>query len=125
LIPKLPLPAAQLPPVAPALDRVDVSAAIPKLLFPAVQLEAPLLTPAGLAVPLFVPAGFAAEGSAVASVVDEVALALCRYTPGCACTSVPVCCVCACTRVIPAQGKAIAASIAIKNALSALVLLMV
>jgi hypothetical protein len=98
---------------------------IPKLPLPAVQLEAPLLTPAGLAVLLFVPAGFAAEGSAVASVVDKVALALCWYTPGCACTSVLVCCVCACIRVIPTQGKTIAASIAIKNALSVFAPLMV
>jgi hypothetical protein len=125
LIPKLLLPAAQLPPVAPALDPAGFSVAIPKLPFPAVQLEAPPLTPAGLAVLLFVPAGFAAEESAVPSALGEVALALCWYTPDCACSWVPVCCICACIWVIPAQGKTIAASIAIKNAFPVLAPLMV
>jgi hypothetical protein len=85
---------------------------IPKLPFPDVQLEAPLLTPAGFAVLLLVPAGFAAEELAVASALDEVALALCWFK---------VCCICA----IAAQGKTIAARIAIKNALPVFAPLMV
>jgi len=98
---------------------------IPKLPLPAIQLDAPPLTPAGFAVLLFVPAGFATEGPAVASVVDEVGLAFCWYTPCCTCSSVPVCCICACIRVIPAQTKTSAASIAIQSALLVLAPLMV
>jgi hypothetical protein len=98
---------------------------IPKLPLPAVQLEAPPLTPSGFAAPLFVPAGFAAEGSAVASAFEEVELALCWYAGCCACSAVPVCCICACIWVIPAQAKTIAASIAIKNAHPVLTPLMV
>jgi hypothetical protein len=59
------------------LDPPDVLAVIPKLPVPAVQLDAPPLTPAGFAVLLLVPAGFAAEELAVASSLDEVALAFC------------------------------------------------
>jgi hypothetical protein len=64
-IPNSPLPATQLPPVAPAVDPIAVLAVIPKLPFPDVQLEAPPLTPAGLAAEEF--------GSAP----DGVALVLC------------------------------------------------
>jgi hypothetical protein len=91
-------------------------AVIPKLSFPAVQLEAPPLAPAGFAEVPFVPAGFAAEEYAVAAALDEVVLLL---------SAVPVCCICACNWTVPAQGKTIAARIAIKNALSFFAPLMV
>ena len=102
MIPKLPLPAAQLPPLEPALDPAGVLAVIPKLPFPDVQLDAPPLDPVGLA----------AVEVDVASVRDEFVLVL---------SWVPVCCVCA----IPAQGKTIAARIAPKNALPVFTSLMV
>jgi hypothetical protein len=89
---------------------------IPKLPFPAVQLEAPPLTPAGFAVLPFAPAGFTAEEYAVASTLDEVVLVL---------SAVPVCRICACICAVPALGKTIAARIAIKNALSVFAPLMV
>jgi hypothetical protein len=85
---------------------------IPKLPFPAVQLDAPLLVPAWLFALLLVPAGLDAVEVAVASVRAEVVLVL---------SWVPVCCICA----IPAQGKTIAARIAITNALPVLAPLMV
>jgi hypothetical protein len=91
-------------------------AGIPKLPFPAVQLEAPPLTPAGFAVLPFVPAAFTAEEYAVAAALDEVVLVL---------SEVPVCCICACIWAVPAQDKTIAARIAIKNALSVFAPLMV
>jgi hypothetical protein len=96
----------------PALDPACVLAVTLKPLFPVVQLEAPLLAPAGFAVLLLVPAGFAAEALAVVSALEEVALGLCWFT---------ACCPCA----IPAQSKTIAAKIAIKNALPVLAPLMV
>jgi hypothetical protein len=87
------------------LDPAGVLAVIPKLPFPAVQLDAPLLDPAGLA---------PAEVD-VAPVRDEFVPVL---------SWVPVCCVCACIWAIPAQGKTIAARIAAKNALPVLTSLM-
>jgi ABC-type uncharacterized transport system permease subunit len=91
-------------------------AVIPKLLFPAVQLEAPPLTPAGFAVLLLVPAGFAVEEYALASGLDGVVLVL---------SWVAVCCICARIWAIPAQDKTIAARIAIKKALPVFAVLMV
>jgi hypothetical protein len=85
---------------------------IPKPPCPVVQLEAPPLAPAGFAVLLLVPAGFAPKALAVVSALDEVALALGWVTACCACA-------------IPAQGKTIAARIAIKNALPVFAPLMV
>jgi hypothetical protein len=102
LIPKLLLPATQLPLVAPPPNPVGISAVDPKPAFPAVQLDDPALPPAGLG----------AEEVAVVSVLDEVVLVV---------SWVPLCCICA----VPAQGKTIAARIAIRNALPVLVLLMV
>jgi hypothetical protein len=98
------------------LDPTGVLPVTPKLPCPDVQLEAPLLTPAGFAVLLLVPAGFAAEALAVVAALDKVALAL-GWVPGC--------CVCACIWAIPAQNKTIAARIAIKNALPVFAPLMV
>jgi hypothetical protein len=81
-------------------------AVIPKLLFPAVQLDAPLLDSDGLA----------AGDAEVASVRDESVPVL---------SGVASCCICA----IPAQGKTITARIAKrianKNARPALAPLMV
>jgi len=88
------------------LDPAAVLAVIPKLPFPAVQLEAPPLVPAGLA----------AADVAIASGLDGVVPVL---------SDVPVCCICACIRAIPAQGKTIAARISIKNALPVFAPLMV
>jgi hypothetical protein len=105
LIPKLAVPAPQFPPLEPPLappPAVVIFPADPKPPLPAVQLDAPLLAPAGLA---------AVEVDA-ASVRDEFVLVL---------SWVPVCCICA----IPAQGKTIAARIAIKNALPVFAPLMV
>jgi len=116
LIPKLAVPDTQLPPLAPALDPTGVLAVIPKLLFPDVQLEAPPLPVAGFVLLLLVPAGFTAEEYAVAAALDGGVPVL---------SAVPVCCVCACIRAIPAQGKTIAARIAIKNALPVFAPLMV
>jgi hypothetical protein len=89
---------------------------IPKPPFPAVQLEAPLLTAAGFAVLLLVSAGFAAEEYAVLSAFDGVVLVI---------FWVPVGCICAHIWVIPAQGETIAARVAIKNALPVFTPLMV
>jgi hypothetical protein len=89
--------------------------AMPKLLDPDFQLEAPPLSPAGFAALPFVPAGLAAE-YAVASALDGV------EPVGFA---VPVCCDCACIRAAPAQDKTVAARIAIKNVLPVLAPLMV
>lgn len=89
---------------------------IPKLPFPAVQVEAPPLTPAGFAVLLVVPAGFTVEEYAVASGLDGVVLVL---------SWVAVCCICACIRAIPAQDQTTATRIAIKNALPVFAVLMV
>jgi hypothetical protein len=102
LIPKLLLPATQPPLVAPPPNPGGISAVDPKPAFPAVQLDAPAPSPAGLA----------AEEVAVVSVLDEVVLVV---------SWVPLCCICA----VPAQGKTIAAKIAIRNALPVLVSLMV
>jgi hypothetical protein len=84
------------------LDFDGVLPVIPKLSFLVVQLDAPLLAPVGPAV----------VEVAVASVSDGVVPVL---------SWVPDCCICA----IPAQGKTIAATIAIKNALPVLAPLMV
>jgi hypothetical protein len=73
-------------------------AVIPKLPFPAVQLDAPPLDSVGLA----------AVEVDVASVRDEFVLVL---------SAVPVCCICACIWAISTQGKIIAAKIAPRNAL--------
>jgi hypothetical protein len=106
LIPKSPLPATQLPLVAPAVDPAAVLAVIPKRPFPDVQLEASPLPPAG----------FAAKG--FGSALDGVALVLCWYpaccTWSCSCSGFPVCCICACISAIPALVKTIAAKTAIK-----------
>jgi hypothetical protein len=80
------------------LDPAGVFAVIPKLPFPAVQLDAPPLDSVGLA----------AVEVDVASVRDEFVLVL---------SWVPVCCICACVWATLAQGKTVAARIAIKNAL--------
>jgi hypothetical protein len=90
--------------------------AIPKLVFPAVQLDVPPLTPAEFAAAPFVPAGFAAEEYAVASALDEVVPVL---------SAVPVCCICAYIEAVPAPDKTIAARIAIKKGLSFFAPLMV
>jgi hypothetical protein len=103
-IPKSPLPASQLPLVAPAFDPIAVLAVIPKLPLPGVQLEAPPLSLAG-----FAPEEF---GSAL----DGVAPVLCGYPVCCTWSWCPVCCICA----IAAQGKTIAAIIAIKIGLPVL-----
>lgn len=114
LIPKLPLPATQLPPPeppGPPPDAVVVLPADPKLAFPVVQLDSPPLPPAGLVVLLLAPAGLAVGEAAAACELDGVVPAPSR---------VPVCCVCA----VPRQGNAAAAKIAIRNALPFLASLM-
>jgi hypothetical protein len=81
---------------------VGTSAVDLKLAFPAVQLDGPPLSPAGLV----------ADEVDVVFVLGEVVLVV---------SWVPLCCICA----VPAQGKTVAARIAIRNALPVLVSLMV
>jgi hypothetical protein len=81
---------------------VGISAVVLKLAFPAVQLDGPPLSPAGLV----------ADEVDVVFVLDEAVLVV---------SWVPLCCICA----VPTQGKTIAARIAIRNALPVLVSLMV
>lgn len=113
LIPKLLFPAAQLSPELPLnapLDDVAVLLVAPNSPCPAVQLDAPPLPTPGLAVLLLVSAEVAGEALGVALVLDGAVLVLDGVVL--VLSWVSVCCVCA----DPAQGKTIAARIAIRNA---------